>query len=298
MKTPLFTCTLVAALITSASATVTMDWVTIGNANNAADQLTGYGAVDHAYRIGKYEVTNAQYVDFLNAKAKSDTYALYSGGNGMPAYGIVQNGVAGLYTYSVSAGFTNRPVVGVSWSSAARFANWLVNGQGDANTESGTYEMTLRLPGRAAGSEIFLPSEDEWYKAAYYNADLNAYSLYPNGEYTINQQGANYNFFTGTTIDVGSFVSSPSSYGTFDQGGNIWEWNEAIINHLGSSNRGYRGGSWYENETVMRSTLRTNGENPSNQGNLHGFRLAAIPEPSALVLLIIASGLLTFRRSR
>jgi formylglycine-generating enzyme required for sulfatase activity len=66
MKIQLFTCAIVAALITSASATVTMDWVSIGNANNAAD-TTGYGAVDHAYKIGKYEVTNAQYGEFLGS---------------------------------------------------------------------------------------------------------------------------------------------------------------------------------------------------------------------------------------
>ena len=54
----LIACTLSAALATSASATVSMDYVRVGNPNNAADPTTSYGAVDHYYRIGKYEVTN------------------------------------------------------------------------------------------------------------------------------------------------------------------------------------------------------------------------------------------------
>ena len=92
---PLATCAIVAALITSASATVTMDWVSIGNVNNAAD-TTGYGAVDHAYRIGKYEVTNAQYGEFLNAKGQSNSNDIYNAS--MPTYGITQSGTSGSFS--------------------------------------------------------------------------------------------------------------------------------------------------------------------------------------------------------
>jgi hypothetical protein len=60
-----------ALLLTSTASAVTIDWVTVGNPGNAADD-TGYGAVAGTYQIGKYEVTNAQYAEFLNAKAASD----------------------------------------------------------------------------------------------------------------------------------------------------------------------------------------------------------------------------------
>ena len=78
-----------AALIASATASVTIDWVSIGNAGNAAD-TTGYGAVAYEYKIGKYEVTNAQYGAFLNAKATTDSHGLYN--TNMATIGITQNG--------------------------------------------------------------------------------------------------------------------------------------------------------------------------------------------------------------
>jgi formylglycine-generating enzyme len=61
-----------------------LETVPVGNPGNAADTrvmndtTTGYGAVDHAYNIGKYEVTAGQYCEFLNAKAKFDQYGLYN----------------------------------------------------------------------------------------------------------------------------------------------------------------------------------------------------------------------------
>ena len=69
---------LIAASVFSslASASVTIDWGTVGNAGNAADPLTGYGAVGYDYKIGKYEVTNAQYGAFLNTAAQTDSYGL------------------------------------------------------------------------------------------------------------------------------------------------------------------------------------------------------------------------------
>ena len=222
-----------------ASASVTIDWVTVGNAGNAADSTTGYGSVAYEYQIGKYEVTNAQYGAFLNAAAKTDSYELYN--SNMSTYGITRSGSSGSYTYSVTTALANRPVVYVSWFDAARFANWLANGQGSGDTETGSYTLNGATGGiilANAGAQVYIPTENEWYKAAYYNGATSTYSLYPNGQNSITTADANYGWSVGSSTDVGTYNSDPSFYGTFDQGGNVSEWNDAVIFE---SRRGMRG---------------------------------------------------------
>ena len=127
------------SLVTPAMAVVNIAWVPVGNAGNAADPSTGYGSVGYAYNIGKYEVTNSQYAEFLNAKGGSNSNGIYN--VGMTGYGIAQTGSSGSYTYSVTSGFENKPVVYVSWYDAARFTNWLGNGQAGGDMETGAYSL-------------------------------------------------------------------------------------------------------------------------------------------------------------
>ncbi len=300
---PIFTCAIVAALITSASATVTMDWVSIGNANNAADTADGdentigtqrYGAVDHAYRIGKYEVTNAQYGEFLNAKGQSNANGIYN--TNMPYRGITQSGTSGSFSYTVTTALANRPVVYVNWFDAARFANWMMNGQGNASMETGAYTLNNATSGIITaniGAQVYIPSENEWYKAAYYSAANTSYSLYPNGQNTITTADANYDGSVGSTTNVGTYSSDPSSYGTNDQGGNVWEWNDAVIS---GSSRGLRGGAW-GSSAFLRSSFRYNND-PSNEDSKIGFRVASVPEPTSIVLSMFAGGMMLIRRKR
>ena len=303
MKTQkIFTISAITALITSASGSVTIDWVTVGNAGNAADPLTDFGAVGYEYKIGKYEVTNAQYGAFLNAVAKTDSHGLYN--SGMANYGITRSGSSGSYTYSVTGALANRPVVYVSWFDAARFANWLTNGQGNGSTETGSYTLNGAKSGiiiANAGAQVYIPTENEWYKAAYYNAANQTYSAYPNGQNTITTSDANY-FSWGHSTDVGSFTNTPSMYGTFDQGGNVWEWNETVI--YGSSTV-IRGGGWDDNvyygdyaRTLRRESRVALETNSINYGGVLGFRLAAVPEPSSVLLAIAAGGIVLIRRKR
>ena len=176
-------------------------WVTVGNPGNAGELsgagAGGYGpdricgAVDYTFRMGKYEVTAGQYTTFLNAVAATDTYRLYNTGmdTAVDSHGcnIKQTGSSGSYTYSVASDWANRPVNYISWGDAARFANWLTNGQptggqGLTTTEDGSYYLNgakteealsavariadgARTPGK---KYYFIPTEDEWYKAAYY----------------------------------------------------------------------------------------------------------------------------------
>ena len=158
---------------------ITIPTVPVGNPGNRADALTNYlyGGVSYNYRIGTTEVTNAQYAEFLNAKAVSDPLGLYNTNMGSNARGgITRSGSDGSYTYAPKTNMGNKPVNYVSWYDAIRFANWLHNGQGTGDTETGAYTLLGGTPTptnglsitRNAGATWFLTSEDEWYKAAYY----------------------------------------------------------------------------------------------------------------------------------
>ena len=157
--------------------------VAIGNAGNPFDTNgTNFGAVAYDYSIGKHEVTIGQYVQFLNAVAATDTYSLYNPSmtSNLNVRGIVRSGAPGNYSYQ-PIGSSNRPIAFVSWGSAARFTNWLTNGQptgaqGPATTEDGSYVMngamsnaSLMAITRKPTAQYVIPSVDEWYKAAYYD---------------------------------------------------------------------------------------------------------------------------------
>jgi len=161
--------------LVEARAQVTFNWLEVGDVGNAADPLNsgsipGIGSVSTAYKIAATEVTLDQYVSFLNAVAESDPNGLFytSMSSDLNIAGINRSGSPGFYTYSV-VGSGNRPVTYVSWNDAARFTNWLHNGQGSGGTESGVYDMSLSNPSRSGSASYWLPSENEWYKAAYYD---------------------------------------------------------------------------------------------------------------------------------
>ena len=262
------------ALATSASATAAMEYVRVGNPNNAADPTTSYGAVDHAYWIGKYEVTNAQYAEFLNAKGQSNAHEIYN--SSMAAYGITLSGSSGSYSYTVSSALANRPVVFVSWFDAARFANWMGNGQGNGDMETGAYTLNGATSGiitANAGAQVYIPSENEWYKAAYFSAASRSYSIYPNVQNSISTAYANYG--SSASTNVGTYSGYGSYYGTFDQGGNVWEWNAAVI----GSSRGLRGGAWYDSSFFSQANLLSSSDrfsfDPSLASGSLGFRVAA-----------------------
>jgi len=167
---------------------VTIETVPVGNPGNTPDTryaTPGYGAVSYAYNIGKYEVTAGQYTDFLNAVAKTDTYGLYSTEMDVTThpYGcnIKRSGSSGSYSYTVPLDYANRPVNYVSWGDAARFANWMHNGQPTgaqslSTTEDGAYYLNgattnaqLLAVTRKGDWKWAITNEDEWYKAAYHD---------------------------------------------------------------------------------------------------------------------------------
>jgi len=309
-----------------AQAAITIDTVGVGNAGNVADtryESPGYGSVGYAYNVGKYEVTAGQYNAFLNSVAKTDTYSLYNTGMSNTSYGsgITRSGTSGSYTYTVVASsFVNRPVNYVSYWDSCRFANWLGNGQptglqNASTTERGAYTLDGyngtdgRTIQRNAGWKWAVTSEDEWYKAAYYKGGgTNAgYWLYPTSSDTApgrdmaDASGNNANIYgTPYPIDsgkyttvAGEFQNSDSPYGTFDQGGNVWEWNEAIVyQDANYAYRGLRGGSWnYYDYGLQASTRYYYHLYPTVEDYDIGFRVSeVVPEPSSIIA--VAGGLI------
>jgi sulfatase modifying factor 1 len=138
-------CTLSLCALRPAAA-VTMAWTPVGNPGNAADTVTpnpGYGAVGYSYNIGTYDVTNSQYVEFLNSNVPNgetaDPLALYNANMSAPTFGGIayNSGAASGSMYSVMGTNGQNPVNFVTWYDAIRFANWLNNGQVPGSTETG-----------------------------------------------------------------------------------------------------------------------------------------------------------------
>lgn len=275
----------------------TLDFVDIGNAGNAAD-TTGYGAVPYAYRVGTYEISQ-----------DAITKATASG---------MANVTAGAWT-------GNQPAANISWYEAAAFVNWLNTSTGKTAAYDLTYNnfewsMNLWSSGDAwqLGGEnlyrnkdayYFLPSENEWYKAAYYNAAATTYFDYPTGSDTAPApvtSGTN----AGTAVYGQSFEQGPagvndagglSPYGTMGQGGNVFELTESAsagTNSSPSEGRAWRGGEWSEPEFYLLSSSRLGDHPPFEKSISIGFRVASVPEPSTYALVLMGAGALCLWRRR
>jgi formylglycine-generating enzyme required for sulfatase activity len=310
----------------SAQGEVVIEAVTVGNPGNAGEWAgEGYGgygldrfcgAVDYVYSIGKFEVTAGQYTEFLNAVATQDTYELYDTDMDVNVHplgcNIVRSGSPGSYVYSVAGDWADRPVSFVLWGDAARFCNWLHNGQPEGAQEvSTTEDGSYYLNGAMSDAELIaitrepdatwvIPTEDEWYKAAYHYNDgvTGNYYDYPTSSNSTpsndlidpdpgnNANCYQFDYSIGSpywrTV-VGDFENSESPYGTFDQGGNVWEWNETVID----SYRGVRGDSFnFEDYGLFMGAAYRNYMLPTHEEWYYptGFRVVEVspePEPQA-----------------
>lgn len=299
-----------------------LEFVTIGLPGNPSDPNDGdagvagtqnFGSVPYEFRMAKYETTLAQYAAFLNAVAATDTYNLYNANLASDANvaGIARSGTPGSYTYA-TFGNSARPVSYVSWFDAARFCNWLHNGrpagaQDNDTTETGAYPLYGATSGvsieRVPGSRYWMPGDDEWYKAAYYQppgtggGDSDGYWTYPTRSNSLpgNQPGAfpivnQANFRLGNNLfsltqsssydpqqnylaTVGLYQGSATFFGAFDLGGNVAEWTDGVPS---SGNRATRGGGWSNYGSLLNANSR-NATPPATESATLGFRVATTP---------------------
>jgi formylglycine-generating enzyme required for sulfatase activity len=304
-----------------AIAQINVETVVVGNPGNAGEKSGKgaggmgedrvCGAVKYTYEMGKFEITAEQYTEFLNAVAATDTCGLYNPQMTSHAEGckIERTGSAGSYKYTVAEEWAKRPVNFVSWADAARFANWLHNGQptgpqDKTTTENGSYALNgakddaalLALKRRRKATWV-IPTEDEWYKAAFHRNDgvtghywdyATSSNTLPGSKLISPDPGNSANFDPdgqGKDVTVGppyfrtpvgAFKNSPSPYGTFDQGGNVWEWIEAIHRQQGQVRRGVRGASYTTLSQHMQAADRHFALEPLTEHHLVGFRLARV----------------------
>jgi formylglycine-generating enzyme required for sulfatase activity len=276
----------------------TIDFVNIGNAGNAADTTT-YGAVPYEYRASTYEITQ----DAINKATASG----------------MTNVTAGPWT-------GNQPAANLNWYEAAAFVNFLNTSSGETAAYdlswSGTaWSMALwssEQAWTAGGTNLyrnkdafyFLPSENEWYKAAYYNPGGSNYFLYPTASSSVPTSvtsGTNAGsavYFNRNPDSAPAIVNSAgglSPYGTMGQGGNVWEWNESALDGTNSSPsqvRVFRGGNWGSDQNNLRVSSRES-DDPLQQGVYLGFRVASVPEPSTYALLLMTgAGWLLWKRRK
>ena len=295
------------------------EFVTVGDPGNTADS-TGYGAVSKMFDIMKFEFTNQQYVQFLNSvdATGNKTNGIYDELMGTDTRGGISfnSGAAAGSKYAVRLNMGNKPVNFVSWFDAARVSNWLHNGATSTSSmETGAYNLNDATSGNAVapntGARFFIPSANEWYKAAYYkgggtNAGYWAYGTQSDtlptrvtadgtGVGSAGNSGnfANYNNFAdwngqdGNVTTVGT-NGGPSAYGAFDMTGNVREWTD--LDRSSSLLRGRMGGNFSGGNAFMSSSGPNLSVTASGEEQTFGFRLASlssdtvVPEPSMMVI--------------
>ena len=307
-------------MVASASAApFDFTWRNVLQPGNAASQ-SGLGAVANHFQISAYETTVSQYAYFLNNSSAGKTNVNQVWTSNMntatSSGGISQSGSSGNFTYTFDPSIANRPIVGVSWFSAARFVNWYVNGgNATASSETGTYTLssgtgTGAIATRSTNAKVWLPSADEWYKAAFYNPSTSSYTLWPSNSNTVptasaptaTANTANYNSANAAaTSVVGGYTNTTSAYGAFDMFGNTKEWTDSTGKSSGSvtvPGTAYSLGASWASSSVQAGifnsqTSQFNSQlyvSSANTGATLGFRVAAVPEPSNMIAAALGLG--------
>jgi len=286
----------------------TIAFVGVGNAGNPGDAASRnqLGSVPYDYRISTYEISQQQ-VEMASA--------------------------GGLQGVTAEAWSSSQPAAFMKWYEMAAFANWLNTSTGNVpaynltyngGTDNSSWVMALWSSEQAwqnggqnlyrnQSAKYFLPSDDEWFKAAFQKNDgpTANYWNYPTASDSVPTPVAS-GTAAGTAVYAQSLTAPPanvnqagglSAYGTMGQGGNVWEWLETSAtgsNTVPSDDRVMWGGSSEDQSQVLQSTNTTPfNANPASENIYVGFRIASaevgvgmVPEPSmtGMVLAGVACG--------
>jgi formylglycine-generating enzyme required for sulfatase activity len=285
----------------------TMVFERVGNAGNAAD-TTGVprpaGSVGYNFYMGKYEVSRDMISKF-NASQ------------------LLQISMQDMSPYGGNS--PNKPATGVTWNEAARFVNWLSTStggfaaykypNGDVNeniqlwTPADVADYDPANPFRSKRAKYFLPSFNEWYKAAYYDPAIGGYWDYPtmsNSEPLAVTNGTLPNSAVYSTVSLPQIgpaditdAGGLSAYKIMAMGGNAYEWQESafdLVNDVAGEDRAFRGGDWSSTHHFLRS-VNWSSIAPADFDFNIGFRVAyyndvppPVPEPSSMAMVLLGVG--------
>jgi formylglycine-generating enzyme required for sulfatase activity len=247
-------------VITHGETVIDMEFVMVATAGNPAD-TTGKGAVNYLYQIGKCEVTIGQF---------KEAYA---------ADNRISNGGEDYWNKGSYSLGTNAPATTVTWHEAARFCNWLTSG----NALDGAYQLDVsgivtnvdRASAALAYATVYvIPTEDEWYKAAYWTGS--GYSTYANGAgfAPVAHLDSNY---SPTDKPWEVVTGAQEQNGTFNMMGNVAEWSESVASNQGQ----YLLGGWYsDNAARFRAGSGISTTNKLIESYYYGLRVVQLKRDS------------------
>jgi len=244
-----------------------LGFVTIGDPGNPAwsgeDAIfgitdnAGHGDVAYEYRIMRTEVTAEQWFEFVQAYAPYVDPQFRSGSSFTgPLVTFIGPGPDGVPRYRLNQGGEDLPTT-MSWRFAARFCNWLHNGKVSKRWafETGVYDtstfgdividgITFGFTDQVAhdpGARFWIPTLDEWMKAAYWDPDkegpgVGGWWQYPNGSNEPLISGPPGEGQTSTGVPsvplqpAGSYPEVNKPWGLLDVSGQRSEWLEDIPN--------------------------------------------------------------------
>lgn len=214
------------------------EFILIGDPDNPTDEKTGFGAVKDSFEMGKYQITAKIYADFLNSVAViGDPHHLFDERMATdPQVAVLERTITrqGYYHYQAIAGREDCPITYVDVLCCLRFCNFMEHDSPpfiqeettqeacDAITETGAYtikqfketngQTSIRITSNL-GHQFFLPTEDQWYKAAYYYSDLGQIITYdPQDPIPCVQERESCGFYADYSTDYSIFNDLSEKY--------------------------------------------------------------------------------------